>query len=148
MKKRTPSSKKGDQFGVILESMNSKIDLLLELHDISDKKMDRLHAELKEELTDFKAETKNNFKIVYEKFDSVDKKFDSIDENFEKVFEFQERADANFKVTLEYLSRLDDEIQSLREEMKQRPALAAIFEKRMKAMEKDLALCKKALALG
>jgi len=51
------------------------------------------------------------------------------------------------KVTLEYLSRLDDEIQILKEELKGRPALMAIFEDRMKKMEKDLLLCKKALAI-
>ena len=145
IKKETSSSRKEDQFAVILEGVNSRLDLVLESFGTLDKKIDRVHSELKEEIVEFKAETRNNFKIFRE---DVDEKFKKVDENFERVFDFQDRAEANFKVTLEYLSRLDDEIQTLREEMKQRPALAAIFEKRMNAMEKDLAICKKALALG
>ena len=100
IKKETNSSRKEGQFGAILENMNSKIDLLLELHDISDKKMDRLHQEVKEDLNEFKIETRNNFKMVYKKFDEIDEKFNGIDGNFKKVFEFQERVEANFKSPL------------------------------------------------
>lgn len=147
-KKEANSSRKGDQFGVVLENINSKLDLVLESYDTLDKKVDRLHLEAKEDLNEFKAEMRVFQKVTTENFEKVFKFQDEATENFEKIFKFQDEAAANFKVTLEYLSRLDDEIQSLREEMKSRPALAKMFEKRLKAMEKDLALCKKALALG
>lgn len=124
--KKIPTKITENQFGSVLEDINSKLDLVLESYDTLDKKVDRLHLEAKEDLSDFKVETRRNFK---------------------QIFEFQDRADANFKVTLEYLSRLDDEIQILKEELKGRPALMAIFEDRMKKMEKDLILCKKALAI-
>lgn len=142
--KKIPTKITENQFGSVLEDINSKLDLVLESYDTLDKKVDRLHLEAKEDLSDFKVETRTNFKLLRE--DSDDFKVETR-RNFKQIFEFQDRADANFKVTLEYLSRLDDEIQILKEELKGRPALMAIFEDRMKKMEKDLILCKKALAI-
>ncbi|MEI7621863.1 MAG: hypothetical protein WCJ51_05010 [Candidatus Moraniibacteriota bacterium] len=157
-KKKKPTKKNSNkltenQFGAILENINSKLDLVLESYDTLDKKVDRLHLETKEDLNDFKVETRRNFKQIFEFQDKAEANFkqifefqDKAEANFKQIFEFQDRADANFKVTLEYLSRLDDEVQILKEELKNRPALMAIFEDRIKKMEKDLILCKKALA--
>ena len=55
-----------NQFGVLLENMDSKIDLVLEQYSFLGKKIDDVRLELKTELLSFKSETKNNFKSIFE----------------------------------------------------------------------------------
>jgi len=65
-KKKTNSSKKERNFGVILEDIDSKLDLVVEGHGALDKKIDAVANNL----DDFKNETSFNFKVVHEILDS------------------------------------------------------------------------------
>jgi tetrahydromethanopterin S-methyltransferase subunit G len=61
-------------FGVILEDIDSKLDLVVEGHQTLDKKIDRHYGEFQE----FRKEVDYKFEIVFEKFDEVDKRFDEV----------------------------------------------------------------------
>lgn len=55
------------QKGVILEDIDSKLDLVIEGHHSLDKKIDKNHQELQE----FRNEVNYKFDVVFEKFDEV-----------------------------------------------------------------------------
>lgn len=99
LKPRKKAEKLEGQFGVLMERMEHKFDLLSEGHlsvreDIKrlDKKIDNNHKEFKE----FRNETNDNFKTL---------------------FKFRNETNSNFKTNFEYLSKIDDEIQSIKKEM-------------------------------
>ena len=100
MKKKIKKTKKikneltSNEFGVILEEMNSNIKLILEGHAGLDKKIDKNHKEFQE----FREEV--NF-------------------NFRELFKFRKETKDNFKIILKYLSKIDDEIQSIKSELSQ-----------------------------
>ena len=62
------------QFGVILENMDSKIDLVLEGHKALDVKIDKNHEEFRE----FRKEVNYKFDVVFEKFDEIDAQFNNV----------------------------------------------------------------------
>lgn len=62
--KKSDSSVKVRQFGVVLENIDSKLDLMVEGHKALDKKIDVNNHE-------FKKEVNYKFEIVFEKFDNV-----------------------------------------------------------------------------
>ncbi|MBN2198092.1 hypothetical protein JW698_02815 [Candidatus Wolfebacteria bacterium] len=68
-------------FGVVLENMDSKLDLVVEGQQALDKKIDKNHQEFKE----FRKETDYKFEVVFEKFDEVDKRFEQVDKRFDEV---------------------------------------------------------------
>ena len=90
------------QFGVILEDIQDKFETVIEGHTAIDKKIDNIGGELHE----FKKETNEKFGVV---------------------FEFMDETRANFKGIFEYLSRIDEELQSIRDEIKE---LRLFFEKK------------------
>ncbi len=55
------------RFGVVLENIDSKLDLVVEGHKALDKKIDSNHHEFKE----FKKEVNYKFDVVFERFDDV-----------------------------------------------------------------------------
>ena len=71
MKKQTkkPELNQSERhFGVLLENMDSKFDLMLEGQQALDKKIDKNHQELRE----FRGEVDYKFGIVFEKLESID----------------------------------------------------------------------------
>jgi len=83
---------KRDQQVVVLEDINSKFSLILEQFSGVNKKIDNNHKEFlefKDEMLEFKGE----------------------------MFEFRDRTDKNLKVALEYLFRIDEEIQDIKSEI-------------------------------
>lgn len=65
--KRMNLSTTGGSFGVILEDIDSKLDLVVEGYQALDKKIDKNHAEFRE----FKGEVNYKFNVVFGKFDEV-----------------------------------------------------------------------------
>lgn len=52
---------------MVLENIDSKLDLIVEGHKALDKKVDRNHQEFQE----FRQEVNYKFEVVFEKFDDV-----------------------------------------------------------------------------
>jgi hypothetical protein len=84
--------------GVLLEDLDSKLDILVEGQMALDVKMDRHYDEFR----DFVSDTKFKFGIVFEKFDEVDGKFKIV---FEKLGEMDDK----FEVVFEELHELRKE---------------------------------------
>ena len=63
--KKNPNKER--RFGVVLENIDAKLDLVVEGHQVLDKKIDKNHQELK----DFRSEVNYKFGVVFEKFDEV-----------------------------------------------------------------------------
>jgi hypothetical protein len=118
---------KRDQQVVVLEDINSKFSLILEQFSGVNKKIDNNHKdflEFKGEMIEFRNQTGKNFK---------------------EVFGFMERTDKNLKIALEYLFRIDEEIQDMKTEIKDLKKLLKgranldklmVFEKRLLKLEK------------
>lgn len=73
----------GHGFGVLLERMDSKLDLVVEGHGTLDKKIDDLTENMNQKFF----EVDQKFGIVKERFDGMDARFDTVDERFSAVFE-------------------------------------------------------------
>ena len=117
--KKIKSKLTSDYNEVLLEEMNSNLKLILEDHtglnrkiDGLDKKIDKNHKEFQE----FRKEV--NFK-----FDAVNNRLDGIDSNFKTVFKF--------------LSQIDNELKSIKKELKNKADLTFLktLEKRIKKLE-------------
>jgi hypothetical protein len=124
MEENSKKSSQGRQFGVVLEHIDSKLDLVVEGHATLDKKID-----------DFKEEVDEKFKVVDYKFEVVldgqkalDKK---IDKNHEEFREFKKEVDYKFEVVL-------DELHIIRNELKEKIGRDefVLLEKRVAALEK------------
>ena len=111
-----------DRQTVVLEDMNSRLALMLEQFSGLHKKIDKNH----QEFLGFRDQT---------------------NENFKKIGEFRKETGENFSVVMEYLTRIDDEIQDmkkelkiLRETLKEKADLDKLagFEKRLLRVEKIL----------
>ncbi len=76
---------------VVLEDMNSKMDLLVDGYKVLDEKNDRAHQELS----------------------------GKIDSNHQEFLNFRKETNDNFKIVFEYLSRIDDELHNLKIEIKE-----------------------------
>jgi chromosome segregation ATPase len=133
MAEKTKKIKK-DHLGVLLENMDSKIDLILESHSALNKRIGDNHEEFRE----FCEENNHKFKIIIGKFSEMDRRFDGID--------------ANLKVALEYLFRIDEEIQDIKKEItelkdaikgKAEKEKVLQMEKRLEMLEKEFMLYKK-----
>lgn len=77
MRKKTKNSKNGEHYvGALLENMDSKIDVILEGHQVLDKKIGVLDEKI-ESLNEKVDDLSNN----------VDKRFNEVDYKFETVFD-------------------------------------------------------------
>ncbi len=61
-------------FGVILEHIDSKLDLVVEGHQALDKKIDKNHLEFQE----FRNEVNYKFELVFGEFDEIDAQFNNV----------------------------------------------------------------------
>ncbi|KKQ06804.1 MAG: hypothetical protein US15_C0003G0002 [Candidatus Moranbacteria bacterium GW2011_GWF1_36_4] len=86
MKKKISQKKKNiigknDQFGVILEDINSKFDLIMESFDGMNRKIDKNHEEFlefKEDMTGFKKESESKFDTILSYLMSIDEELKEI----------------------------------------------------------------------
>jgi len=114
-------------FGVILEDIDSKLDLVVEGQGALDVKIDKVD----EKLEDFKKEVNYKFDIVFEKFDEVDQKFDEVDQRFDEVDQRFDEVDQRF-------NEVTDELHVIRNELKEKVGRDefVLLEKRVAALEK------------
>ncbi len=134
IKPRTKAEIAENQSGVILERMEHKFDLLSEGFLCLDKKINNNHKEFmefREEMADFKNETSDNFKTL---------------------FNFRNETNSNFKTSFEYLSRIDDRIQAvemelvdLKNTLKDKASLDRVIraEKEIIIIKRELVLCRR-----
>lgn len=94
------SSSDRDKMTVVLERVEDQIKLVAEGQVSLRESMDR------------------RFDEVDEKFEAIDEKFKNIDEKFKKIDEKFEEVDNNFQSVFGYLSRIEDEIGEIREDLK------------------------------
>ena len=114
-------------FGVILEDIDSKLNLVVEGQGALDVKIDKVD----EKLEDFKKEVNYKFDIVFEKFDEVDQKFDKVDQRFDEVDQRFDEVDQRF-------DEVTDELHVIRNELKEKVGRDefVLLEKRVAALEK------------
>ncbi|NCN95046.1 V-type ATPase 116kDa subunit family protein [Candidatus Wolfebacteria bacterium] len=114
-------------FGVILEDIDSKLNLVVEGQGALDVKIDKVD----EKLEDFKKEVNYKFDIVFEKFDEVDQKFDEVDQRFDEVDQRFDEVDQRF-------NEVTDELHVIRNELKEKVGRDefVLLEKRVAALEK------------
>jgi predicted nucleic acid-binding Zn-ribbon protein len=111
------------QFGVILEDINSKMDLVVEGHKMLDEKNDRAHHEFDKKIDGLDRRIDGLDRMI----DGLDEKIDSvhqglggkIDRNYQEFLNFRKETNDNFKVIFEYLSRIDDELRSIKIEIRE-----------------------------
>jgi septation ring formation regulator EzrA len=139
-KKELPQTER--HFGVILEDIDSKLDLVVEGHQVLDKKIEDFRGEVNEK---FK-EVDYKFEVVFEKFDEVDKKFDEVDKKFDEVDKRFDEVDKRFdevdKRFDEVDKRFDEvagELRVIRHELKEKVGRDEfiLLEKRVAALEKS-----------
>ena len=135
-------------FGVILEDIDSKLDLVVEGQGALDVKIDKVD----EKLEDFKKEVNYKFDIVFEKFDEVDQKFDKVDQKFDEVDQKFDEVDQKFDEVDQRFDEVDqrfdevdqrfdevtDELHVIRNELKEKVGRDefVLLEKRVAALEK------------
>jgi len=121
-------------FGVILEDIDSKLDLVVEGQGALDVKIDKVD----EKLEDFKKEVNYKFDIVFEKFDEVDQKFDKVDQKFDKVDQRFDEVDQRFDEVDQRFDEVTDELHVIRNELKEKVGRDefVLLEKRVAALEK------------
>ncbi|PIZ44363.1 hypothetical protein COY31_02700 [Candidatus Wolfebacteria bacterium CG_4_10_14_0_2_um_filter_39_18] len=121
-------------FGVILEDIDSKLDLVVEGQGALDVKIDKVD----EKLEDFKKEVNYKFDIVFEKFDEVDQKFDKVDQKFDEVDQRFDEVDQRFDEVDQRFDEVTDELHVIRNELKEKVGRDefVLLEKRVAALEK------------
>ena len=121
-------------FGVILEDIDSKLDLVVEGQGALDVKIDKVD----EKLEDFKKEVNYKFDIVFEKFDEVDQKFDKVDQKFDEVDQKFDEVDQRFDEVDQRFDEVTDELHVIRNELKEKVGRDefVLLEKRVAALEK------------
>lgn len=81
--KSTPEKER--HFGVILESIDSNIHLVIERQDILDRKIDSRFDEASNDLNDFKIETRSNFKTVFDYLSRIDDELQEIKSEIKEI---------------------------------------------------------------
>ena len=127
MAKPKSKSTKNRQFGVILEDINSKFDLVLEGHAALDKKFDNKIDEFRNDFDDFVNETRLNFETIRNELKTTQNELGG----------FVKETRSNFEAIKEYLSRIDDEIQDIKKTLSGK----ADF-RRLEHLEKEVAQIK------
>lgn len=108
------SSSDRDKMTVVLERVEDQIKLVAEGQVSLRESMDRRFDEVDEK---FEA-IDMRFIGVDRRFDGIDEKFEAIDEKFKNIDEKFEGVDNNFQSVFGYLSRIEDEIGEIREDLK------------------------------
>ena len=109
------------KFGVLLEHIDGKFNQVLEGHAVLDRKIDSVQNELRE----FRSETTFKLNTITQVIDA-----------------FKTKTDANFKVVLEYLSRIDDEIQDLKKVFHGKPEMKRLMQLEARMAQVELVVKK------
>jgi uncharacterized phage infection (PIP) family protein YhgE len=114
--KNKPESKtrpeiKKDHFEALLENMNDNIKLVAEGQTAFREEVNQRFDRSDQRFAEFQKETRANFKTLFEFRDETRA-------NFKKVFNFRDETQANFKTVFDYLSRIDNELQDIKKELK------------------------------
>jgi len=122
-KKQLSSSERHS--GVVLEDIDSKLDLIVEGQQVLDKKIDRHYGEFQE----FRKEVDYKFEIVFEGQQVLGGKIDKVDKKVENL-----RTEMDYKFELTF-----DELRLIRNELKEKVGRDefALLEKRIVALEKS-----------
>src|SRR3989338_9189755 len=134
MAKPKSKSTKNRQFGVILEDINSKFDLVLEGHAALDKKFDNKIDEFRNDFDDFVNETRLNFETIRNELKTIRNELKTTQN---ELGGFVKETRSNFEAIKEYLSRIDDEIQDIKKTLSGK----ADF-RRLEHLEKEVAQIK------
>jgi len=131
---------KDRQFGMILESIDSKLDLVVEGHETLDVKIDKVDAKVE----DLRTEMNYKFEVVFEKFDEVDKRFEDVDKRFDEVDKRFEDVDKRFNEVDKRFDEVTDELRIIRNELKEKVGRDEFLalEKRVIILEKRLSRSK------
>ncbi len=121
-KQLSPSER---HFGVVLEDIDSKLDLIVEGQQVLDKKIDRHYGEFQE----FRKEVDYKFEIVFEGQQVLGGKIDKVDKKVENL-----RTEMDYKFELTF-----DELRLIRNELKEKVGRDefVLLEKRVMALEKS-----------
>lgn len=123
---------KHDQQTVVLEDINSKMTLVLEQFSGLNRKIDNNHKDFlgfRGEMIEFRGKMIEFRDEMYEFKD--------------EMYDFRDKTDKNLKVALEYLFRIDEEIQGVKaeiEDLKTRPQKKDDSEKILKLEERIIKL--------
>jgi len=77
-RKSAPISLTDNQFGVILEDINRKFDVLVEGHSALNQKIDGVEERLSSEMNDLRKSTENNFQSAFQYLSRIDDELLSI----------------------------------------------------------------------
>lgn len=98
------------QFGVVLEDINSKFDLVLEGHAALDTKIDKIHVELKREIGGLKGEVGG----LKGEVGGLKGEIGGLKGDF---YAFRAETKENFKTVFDYLLRIDEELKDIKVEI-------------------------------
>lgn len=127
---RSAKTASQNQFGVILEDINGKFDLLIERQDASEQRLERKIDEFKEEFVELRGE-----------FVELRGEFTG----------FKNDTESNFNLVFQYLSRIEDELMSVKAEIadikktlekKEDKDRVALLEERVAKLERQLVQAK------
>jgi hypothetical protein len=96
-KKKEDSVFSGNQVMMMLEQVMDNISILAESHQALKNKMD------------------GKFDGLEQRFDGLEQRFDGLEQRFDK---FEKETGDNFRSVFEYLSRIEDEIVDIKQELK------------------------------
>lgn len=119
-----------NEFGVILEDINSKFEQVLEGHAALDKKFDKKIDEFRHEMRSDVKLLQIGHRALTDRLRDVEVKIDVMDGNVRDL-------QSSSKQILEYLSRIDEEIKNLKTRLDKKADLERILhlEKRVAQIE-------------
>lgn len=106
-------------FGAIMDVVGDSFNYLRDDNKAIKETMDRRFNEAKEDLNDFKIETRQNFKEVFGRLDRLEKKTDNLETRADQTDQNFKQIDQNFKQIFNYLSRIEDELIEIKAEIKE-----------------------------
>jgi len=109
-----------NQFGVVLEDINSKMDLIVEGYKMLDEKNDRAHYGFDKKIDGLDKKIDSVHQELNQKIDTVHQGLGAkIDKYYQEFSNFRKETNDNFKTVFEYLSRIDDELHDIKIEIKE-----------------------------
>ena len=109
-----------NQFGVVLEDINSKMDLIVEGYKMLDEKNDRAHHGFDKKIDGLDKKIDSVHQELNQKIDTVHQGLGAkIDKYYQEFSNFRKETNDNFKTVFEYLSRIDDELHDIKIEIKE-----------------------------
>lgn len=133
-KKNAKTKENGSGLGVVLEHIDSKLDLVVEGQQALQKQITDNHEEFKE----FRGEVNYKFGVVFENFEQIDKRFEGVDKRFQKVDDRFDKIDERFQKVDERFDRVDDDLHIIKNDLKEKVSRDefVVLEKRLSHLEK------------